>query len=265
MSGTGAGRLPGSVALVTGTGGSESIGRAIALRLAREGCMVGVLDIDAGGAARVAVEIEERGGQALALPCDITLLPECEAAAARLAERTEGRIDILVNNAAALTGRRSGMARGAVDEWEVEDWDHMLDVNLRGMWFCVRAVLPYMRAAGYGKIINISSSTFWEGHPYAVPYVASKGGVIGLTRTLARELGPQGIRVNALAPGLTRTDAAEAGGMDEAFAAVLRAQCLGQRNEEPDDLAGPAYFLASPDSDFMTGQTLLVDGGVDHN
>ncbi len=260
------GRLQGTVALVTGGGGTNSIGRSIALRLAREGALVGVLDIDGPSARWVADEIATQGGEALPLTCDVTDLAQCEAAARQLGERSGGRIDILVNNAAALRGRLAEQTRQAFDQWPVEEWDYMLDVNLRGMWFCARAVYPYMRGAGYGKIINITSSTVWEGVPGLIHYVSSKGGVIGFTRALARELGHEGIRVNAIAPGLTRTavnvDQVEMAGVwDE----MRRAQCLDQRNEEADDLAGPAYFLASPDSDFMTGQTLLVDGGMNHN
>ena len=143
----------------------------------------------------------------------------------------------------------------------------MLDVNLRGMWFCARAVFPYMEPQGYGKIINLTSSTFWEGVPGFVHYVSSKGGVIGFTRAMARELGPSGIRVNALAPGITRTEAnlEMTTGAPERWERNRQGQCLSQRNEEADDLAGPAFFLASADSDFMTGQTLLVDGGLNHN
>ena len=139
----------------------------------------------------------------------------------------------------------------------------MLDVNLRGMWFCVRAVYPYMKARSYGKIVNVGSSTFWEGSPGLVPYVASKGGVVGFTRSLAAALGPEGIRVNCLAPGytLTATNLEQPG--DGSFANQIRlSRCLTERDQVADDLAGPAFYLASPDSDFMTGQTLLIDGGL---
>ena len=260
-------RLRGKVALVTGAGGTNSIGRSIALRLAAEGAVVGALDVSAARAALVADEIVAAGGQAALLTCDLTRLDQCEAAAASLAAAHGGRIDILVNNAAAFTAPGSAHTSAKFLEWTVEEWDHILDVNLRGMWFMVRAVFPYMEPQGYGKVVNVTSSTFWEAPPTLVPYISSKGGVIGFTRALARELGPFGIRVNALAPGftLTRTNLDQGGDILERAEAIRRGQCLDERSERADDLAGPAFFLASADSDFMTGQTLLVDGGLNFN
>lgn len=260
-------RLRGRVALITGAGGTCSIGRSIAMRFAQEGAKVGVLDIDESSAKLVEQDIHGAGGEAVALVCDVTRLEQCEAAAARLADQYASGIDILVNNAAALRNNPTAQVWRTFVDWTVEEWDYMLDVNLRGMWFCARAVYPYMKQKGYGKIINMASSTFWEGVPGFVHYVSSKGGVIGLTRALARELGPEGIRVNAIAPGFTlsahvKETTAHA---PEHWQATREGQCLNQRNEEPDDLAGPAFFLASSDSDFMTGQTLLVDGGLNHN
>jgi NAD(P)-dependent dehydrogenase (short-subunit alcohol dehydrogenase family) len=259
-------RLAGKVAMVTGGGGTNSIGRSICLRFAAEGAKVGVVDLDFAKAASVAEEIRKMGGTALAVACDVSRLEDCEAAARALADSWGGHLDILVNNAATFRGPSGPYHPRPFDQWTTEQWDHMLDVNLRGMWSCARAVHPYMKAKGYGKIINVSSSTFWEGGPGLVPYVASKGGVIGLTRSLARALGPEGIRVNCIAPGytLTATNLEQPG--DGSFAAGIRAaQCLTERSELPDDLAGPAFYLASPDSDFMTGQTLLVDGGLNFN
>ena len=149
------------------------------------------------------------------------------------------------------------------DEWTVEDWDRMQAVNVRGMWFMARAVVPYMKAQSYGKIITLSSSTFFEGVPGFIHYTTSKGGVIGFTRSLGRELGKFGIRVNAIAPGFTVSDAQLELTKDsqEWYARNRETQALNQRNEVPEDLTGPAFFLASPDSDFMTCQTILVDGG----
>ena len=268
MSGDGDGRrLQGRVALITGGGGTYSIGKSIALRFAKEGAKIGVLDIDGPSAVWVADEIAQAGGEAIPLTCDITREEQCLAAAKQLADVYGTGIDILVNNAAALRGTLSKQALRPFTEWKVEDWDYMLDVNLRGMWFCARAVYPYMKPKGYGKIINLTSSTFWEGVPGMVHYISSKGGVIGFTRALARELGPEGIRVNAIAPGFTLTQANKetAGMASDHWDATRKGQCLSQRNEEPDDLAGPAFFLASSDSDFMTGQTLLVDGGLNYN
>ncbi|MFH0917198.1 MAG: SDR family oxidoreductase [bacterium] len=260
-------RLQDKVALITGGGGTNSIGRSIALRFGAEGAKVGVLDIDGESAIWVESEIRENGGEAIPMTCDITHLDQCEAAAKLLADTYGGRIDILVNNAAAFRGTLSKQTWRPFNEWTVEDWDYMLDVNLRGMWFCARAVFPYMQPNGHGKIINLTSSTFWEGVPGFVHYVSSKGGIIGFTRAMARELGPSGICVNALAPGFTLTEAniEQSAGVPEHREKTRAGQCLNQRNEVADDLAGPAFFLASADSDFMTGQTLLVDGGLNHN
>jgi 3-oxoacyl-[acyl-carrier protein] reductase len=256
-------RLGGRVALITGAGGTNSIGRSIALRFAAEGAKVGVLDIDEGGAISVASEINAAGGEAIPITCDITDLARCEAAARLLADAYGGKIDILVNNAAAFRGVMSKKPWQRFYDWTVEEWDYALDVNLRGMWFCARAVHPHMKPQGYGKIINMTSNTFFIGVAGFIHYVSSKGGIIGFTRALARELGPEGIRVNAIAPGFTLTEAnmEQAAGALEHWEATRKSQCLPDRNEEADDLAGPAFYLASSDSDFMTGQTLVVDGG----
>lgn len=255
------GRLDGRVAIVTGGGGSNSIGRAICLRYAREGARVAVLDINGEGAARVAGEIVAAGGIAIPITCDITDLAQCEAAAKNVAAAWDGRIDILVNNAAFFGGMGTWRA---FDEWTVDEWDRMQAVNVRGMWFMVRAVFPFMKVREYGKVINLSSSTFFEGVPGFIHYTTSKGGVIGFTRSIGRELGKYGIRVNAIAPGFTVSDAQLELTKDsqEWYERNKQTQALNQRNEIPEDLAGPAFFLASPDSDFMTCQALLVDGGV---
>ena len=257
-------RLEGKVALITGGGGTNSIGRSISLRLAAEGAKVGVASTDGKSAGLVVKEITESGGQALALACDVAHYEQCEAAAASLAQAFGGHIDILVNNAAAFRGPTGGYHARPFDQWTAEEWDHIVDVNLRGMWFCVRAVHPYMKRQGYGKIVNLGSSTFWEGVPGLVPYIASKGGVMGLTRALARALGPDGIRVNTIAPGftLTATNLAQPGDNTAIHEKIRKGQCLPERNELADDLAGPVFFLASADSDFVTGQALLVDGGL---
>jgi 3-oxoacyl-[acyl-carrier protein] reductase len=258
-SGMAARRLEDRVAMVTGAGGTNGIGRAISLRLAREGAKVALLDVDVAGAETVAEEIREERGAAMALHCDVTHLDQCETAARTVAEAWGDRIDILVNNAAFL----KGVTWRPFTDWSVDEWDHMLDVNLRGQWFCARAVFPYMKARGYGKIINITSSTFMEGVAGFIHYTSSKGGVIGFTRALGRELGEHGIRVNALAPGYTLTEAqAQHAAAHPEWAEIMRSRrALAQRDELPEDLAGPAFFLASEDSDFMTCQTLLVDGG----
>jgi 3-oxoacyl-[acyl-carrier protein] reductase len=260
-------RLRGKVALITGGGGTNSIGRSIALRFAAEGAKVGVLDIDGPSAVSVADEITAADGEAIPITCDITDLAACEAAAKLLADTYGGRIDILVNNAAAFRGEMSKEPWKRFYEWTPEQWDHALAVNLRGMWFCTRAVYPYMQPQGYGKIINMTSATFWEGVAGFIHYVSSKGGIIGFTRAMARELGPEGIRVNAIAPGCTTTEAnlEQTAAAPEHWENVRRGQCLPQRNLAADDMAGTAFFLASADSDWVTGQTILVDAGLRHD
>ncbi len=251
-------RLRERVAVVTGAARPLGIGRAVALRYAAEGARVAILDVDGEGAGRVAEEIVTAGGEAIGVACDLADLTAVEAAAGRVFDAWGGRVDILVNNAAAL----DGVVWQPFDRWTVEEWDRMLDVNLRGMWFCARAFVPAMKAAGYGKIVNVTSSTFWEGVGGFIHYTSSKGGVIGFTRALGRELGPFGIRVNALAPGYTVTDAQTGhAAQHPEHQAAMREQRALARDEVADDLAGPAFFLASEDSDFMTCQTILVDGG----
>ncbi|MCX8032530.1 MAG: 3-oxoacyl-ACP reductase FabG [Thermoleophilia bacterium] len=254
-------RLSGRVAVVTGGGGRNSIGRAICLRLAQEGACVAVLDVNEEGAERVAHEIAEAGGAAMPVPCDVTDLDQCMAAAHVVARTWNGRIDILVNNAALFGGMG---AWRPFDKWTPEEWDLMQRVNVRGMWFCAQAVFPYMRAQNYGKIVNIASNAFFQGVPGFIHYVASKGAVVGFTRALAKELGQYGIRVNAIAPGFTVTDAQLELTRDypEWYEENRRMQALSERNELPEDLAGPVLFFCSADSDFVTGQTLVVDGGA---
>jgi 3-oxoacyl-[acyl-carrier protein] reductase len=250
-------RLDGRVAVVTGAARARGIGRAICLRYAQEGARVAVLDIDAEGARSLADEIIAAGGEAIGVSCDVADLAACEAAAAQVVAAWR-RADILVNNAAKL----ENVDWQPFDQWTVEEWDEMLDVNLRGMWFCARAFVPHMKAQGYGKIVNVTSSTFWEGVGGFIHYTSSKGGVIGFTRALGRELGEFGIRVNAVAPGYTMTDAqVDHVSAHPEHAVAMREQRALARDETPADLAGPAFFLASADSDFMTCQTILVDGG----
>jgi NAD(P)-dependent dehydrogenase (short-subunit alcohol dehydrogenase family) len=212
----------------------------------------------------VADEIKAAGGAAIGLACDITDLAQCEAAAKAVATAFGGRIDILVNNAAIFG--TMGEWR-PFDEWTPEEWDQLMAVNVRGMWFCSRAVAPYMRAQKYGKIINVASSVFFQGVPGFIHYATSKGGVIGFTHSLGKELGEHGIRVNAIAPGFTVSDAQIALTKDypQWWTASREGQAIAERNLLPEDMVGPAFFLASGDSDFMSCQTLLVDGGFTPN
>jgi NAD(P)-dependent dehydrogenase (short-subunit alcohol dehydrogenase family) len=244
-------RLKDRVVIVTG--GAKGIGRAYCAGVAAEGARVVVADV--ADTKPTVTEVETRGGQALGVPCDVSR----EAETLRLATETLarfGRIDVLVNNA-ALYGT---LQRRPFMEIPVEEWDRVMAINLRGLFLCSRAVFPAMKAQGKGVIVNIASSTFFKGVPDYIHYTTSKGGVVGFTRSLARELGPFGIRVNALAPGFTLSGENEKNISEERKHANVEARML-KRAQVPEDLVGTLVFLASDDSDFMSGQTMLVDGG----
>jgi 3-oxoacyl-[acyl-carrier protein] reductase len=199
--------------------------------------------------------VEAMGGTAIALQADVTK----EEDTLRMARETVeefGRIDILINNAAFYYG----ISRKPFYELDPKEWDKVMEVNVKGPWLCTRAVFPYMKEQGKGSIINLASEVFFTGSRNFVHYVASKGGVIGVTRGLAIELGPHGIRTNAIAPGFTDTEASRLLGPDMEKKYDISRTPL-RRLEKPEDLAGTVVFLASDDSAFITGQTILVDGG----
>lgn len=239
------------------TGGGRGIGRAYALRFAAEGASVAVADIVFENAQTVAEEIKAKGGEALALQTDIA----SEASTMEMVKKTVerfGKIDILMNNAAIYYG--VGIKRW--DAWVPEDWDRIMTVNVRGSWLCIKAVSPQMKAQGKGKIINIASSTADSGYHGLLPYTCSKGAVMTMTKALARALGRYNINVNCISPGYTMSEASlqMPGSSAEGFEAGIKTRAL-RREEKPDDLAGTALFLASDDSDFITGQIVTVDGG----
>ena len=249
-------RLKDQVIIVTG--GAHGIGRSYCEGLALEGARVVVADIDELGAQSLAQEMGENGHDALAVVTDVSQ-PETADQMAQATMERFGRIDGLINNAAIY--QRPAVFHGPFEQIPVDEWDRLMAVNLKGIFLCCRAVVPHMKEQGNGKIVNISSGTVFNGTPQFLHYVTSKAGVIGLTRSLARELGDYNINVNAVAPGLT--DSIEE--LDETRL-QRRQDRIGMRSikraEVPQDLVGSVVFLCSSDSDFMTGQTLVVDGGT---
>jgi 3-oxoacyl-[acyl-carrier protein] reductase len=243
-------RLEGRVAIVTG--GGIGLGRAYCKALAGEGAKVVVADIDRDAAQAVAKEVD-----GLAVTADVTSEQDTRAMAARALE-AHGAIDILVNNA----GMYSSIRKRPFTEIPLDEWDRCMAVNVRGVFLCARAVHPQMKKQRKGKIINISSGTVLGGTPMFLHYVSSKGAVIAMTRSLAREVGGDGINVNAVTPGLTIADENQKKMLTEEYLAPRRQARAIKRDQYPEDLIGTVVFLASSDSDFITGQTLNVDGGT---
>jgi NAD(P)-dependent dehydrogenase (short-subunit alcohol dehydrogenase family) len=231
------------------TGGARGIGRVYCRALVAAGWNVVVADVlDAEPVA------DELGDAAVALHADVSD-PQSVAQLAETAAARFGGIDALVNNAALF----GDMTRGPFGEITVEEWDRMFAVNVRGAWLCARAVVPYMRGRGGGRIVNIGSSTVSVGLPDMLHYVASKAALVGLTRSLARALGDDGIAVNLLVPDRIPHDGIPSMG-DEYEDAIARGRSF-KRRMEPDDLVGPLLYLLGDGSEFMTGQVLVVDGG----
>ena len=250
------GRLGGRVAIVTG--GAHGIGKAYCLRFGVEGAKVAVLDLDEVGAKEVAREIVDAGGTAIAVAVDVSDPGSVERAVEEVVAGFS-TIDILVNNAAMFSV--VPMSRVGYNELDVAEFDKMMAVNVRGTWLMCRAVVPLMQRVGSGKVINVSSGAAFKGSSSQIHYVTSKAAILGLTRTLAREVGRDNVNVNAIAPGSTLSEENPDEAVNEHRTAVLSSRAL-RRVEEPVDLVGTAVFLASSDSDFMTGQTLVVDGGA---
>lgn len=241
------------------TGGGHGIGRAYCLGLGRASARVVVADIDSPAAERIASEVtRETRTQAVAIRVDVSNEESTKQMAAKAVEAF-GRIDVLVNNAAVFA--TVPINRGMIESIDPEEWDRVMTVNLKGPFFCVRAVLQTMRAQKSGKIINIASGAVFTGAPGRIHYVASKAGVIGFTRTLAREVGDDNIQVNCLTPGGTLSEENPTEEIKELRQGPVKIRAL-KRVQVPQDVVGALLFLSSSLSDFMTGQTLLVDGGI---
>lgn len=248
------GKLDGRVAIITGA--AQGIGAAYARRFAEEGAKVVIADIL--DSTNVVNTIKQSGGDAIGLIVDVSDKLQVREMVKTTID-TYGKIDVMVPNAAMF----AHLERRSFLEIDVDEWDALMAVNVRGVFLCCQAVVPEMKKQGYGKIVNIASSTVQMGVPWMLHYVSSKGAVDAMTRAMARELGDDGIRVNSIAPGLTMSEQVEARRDDlQANVAMSMTARAFKRDELPDDLVGTAVFLASADSDFMTGQTIVVDGGL---
>ena len=244
-------RLANNVALVTG--GGSGIGRAISKRFAQEGARVVVADVRHDAAATVTDEIVQAGGQAVAVAADISRETDCQRLIAAAVERYD-RLDVLVNCAGAIV-------RKPIEQLSSEEWDHVLGVNLKGIFLCIKSALEPMKRAGGGRVVNIASISGMIGMGHSA-YCASKGGVIALSRELVSELAPHNITINCIAPGFVETPfTASILGVPAIRQQMTNLVPLG-RLSQPEDQAAAALFLASDDAAYITGHTIVVDGGL---
>jgi NAD(P)-dependent dehydrogenase (short-subunit alcohol dehydrogenase family) len=245
------------VVVITGAG--QGIGREYAREFAAAGAVPVLAEVNGAAAERVAAEIEQAGGRALAVETDVADAASTEALVERVLSEF-GRIDVLVNNAAIF----SSLQMRPFDEIPLDEWDAVLRVNVTGSFLCARAVVPHMRAAGWGRIVNIMSGAVPLGVRNYLHYVTSKSALVGMTNSLARELGTHGITVNAVQPGGTFTEIPRNTVTPEGKAALIANQCI-PREEVPMDLVGLVLFLSTPAAGFITGQTIACDGGLTHH
>ncbi|MEJ2376585.1 MAG: glucose 1-dehydrogenase [Pseudolabrys sp.] len=252
-------RLAGKVALVTG--GARGIGRYYSLALANEGARVMIADIEDGTALAQEMAAAHGEGSAASATFDVSDESQVEALVAQTVARF-GQIDVLVNNAALY----AKLNPRHYNEWDTATWDKVMAINVRGPWLMVKHVASHMIARKSGKIINIASGAAYKGVPRMLPYVCSKGAMLAFTRSLSRELGQYGIAVNSLSPGyiLSDTGLENAQHVEEERAPVRNSRAF-KRDGYPEDLTGTLVFLASGDSDFITGQSIVVDGGSVNN
>lgn len=241
----------GKVVIVTGAAGG--LGRAFAQGFGGAGACLVAADIDFDGVSETTAILTAAGTNAIAVKVDVTNRQSTDELA-QAALKAFGRIDVLINNAAIY----ANLSRTAFTDIEPDEWDRVMDVNVKGTWLCSASIYPLMTQPG-GSIINIASATVFSGSPLWMHYVASKAAVIGMTRVMAREIGGQGITVNAIAPGFTLTEAS-LGLIDDAETYGVDRGAI-KRASQPDDIVGTALFLAGPQSSYITGQTIVVDGG----
>ncbi len=248
-------RLKDRVTIITGA--AHGIGKVYARRFAEEGAHVVIADIDGKGGEAVAKALADSGGSAWSRATDVRRYPNVEGLLRETVDRF-GRIDVLLNNAAIYVTQK--LWKGPVEELAIDEWDRVIEVNLKGVFLCCKAAIPYMKRQKSGKIINIASGTFFSGSGNMPHYTTTKGGIVALTRVMARQLGEWNINVNCMTPGSTMSE-------DDVTEDVLKRRegsidkrCF-KRVETPADIVGTALFLASSDSDFITGQLLVVEGG----
>ena len=248
-------RLQGNVAIITGA--AHGIGKAYARKFAEEGAHVVIGDIDAQGGDAVAKALIDSGFSAWSRATDVRSFPSVEGLMRETVDRF-GRIDILLNNAAIYVTQK--LWKGPVEKLALDEWDRVLEVNLKGVFLCCKAAIPIMKQQRRGKIINIASGTFFSGSGDMPHYTTAKGGVVALTRVMARQLGEWNINVNCMTPGSTMSEENVTDDVRERREGSIAKRCF-RRIETPADIVGTALFLASADSDFMTGQLLVVEGG----
>lgn len=250
--------VEGRVVIITGA--AQGIGRELARQFAAAGAFSVVADLDLEKAESVVAEIEGAGGSGLAVCVDVSDEPSVTAMVASVLEKW-GRVDVLINNASIF----ATIEKGPFDRIPLPKWDQVLDVNITGTYLCARAVAAPMREAGFGRIINVSSDAVTNGTVDYLHYVTSKSAVIGMTNSLARELGPSGVTVNCIRPGSVATEVERT--VNPTVAVRERAasrQCI-PRGMVPTDLVGIMIFLSTPASAFITGQTIACDGGYTHS
>jgi 3-oxoacyl-[acyl-carrier protein] reductase len=248
-------RLKDKVTIITGA--AHGIGKAYARRFAEEGAHVVIADIDAAGGEATAKALLDAGGSAWARATDVTQFSNVEGLMRETVAKF-GKIDVLLNNAAIYISQK--LWTGPVEELTLEEWDRVIEVNLKGVFLCSKAAIPIMKRQKSGKIINIASGTFFSGSGNMPHYTTAKGGVVALTRVMARQLGEFGINVNCMTPGSTMSEESVSEDVRKRREGSMDKRAF-RRVETPADIVGTALFLASSGSDFVTGQLLVVEGG----